>query len=319
VSSRSPAPPYLSVITPLYNCLPLSQAMVRSLQASIPSWVSYEVILVDDCSTDGTRDWLAGLGAPFRVVLNEENLGFGASTNRGAALARGRVLALLNNDLVLRRGWLGPMLWTLRFLGLRAGLVGNVQLNAATLEVDHAGIVVDNEKCKPHHDRVSPSLAARLFRPVRIAFAVTGACVLVRASTWRSLGGFDEGYRNGCEDVDLCLRARETGLVNAVALPSRVLHHVSASPGRKLRDEQNSQRLFLKWRDRLAEEASRRVALEDFLRVLPDPRDFPDPLEAIRTALYLLHLRRQPPATAVAVKQKAIDLELARWQKMFSP
>jgi GT2 family glycosyltransferase len=319
VSSRSPATPYLSVVTPLYNCLPLTHAMVKSLQASIPSWLSYEVILVDDGSTDGTREWLSGLGAPFRVVLNEANVGFGASTNRGAALARGRVLALLNNDLVLRRGWLGPMLWTLRLLGWKAGLVGNIQLNATTLQVDHAGVVVNNENCKPEHDREAPSLAALLVRPVRLAFAVTGACVLVRASTFHRLGGFDEGYRNGCEDVDLCLRAREAGLVNAVVLHSRVLHHVSASPGRKLRDEQNSQRLFLKWRDRLAEEASRERALEDFLSVLPDPRDFPDPLEAIRTALYLLHVRREPPATAVAVKQKAIDLELARWQKMFSP
>ena len=55
---------------------------------------------------------------------------------------------------------------------------------------------------------------------MRIAFAVTGACVLVRASTWRRLGGFDKAYRNGCEDVDLCLRANEAGLVNAVALPA---------------------------------------------------------------------------------------------------
>jgi hypothetical protein len=158
-----------------------------------------------------------------------------------------------------------------------------------------------------------------VFRPVRLAVAVTGACVLVRAATWRRLGGFDEGYRNGCEDVDLCLRARQAGLVNAVALRSRVLHHVSSSPGRKQRDEENSHRLFLRWRDTLAAEASRERALEDFVRVLQEPRDFPDPAEALSAALYLLHLRRRPPAAAVAVKQRAIDLELARWQKMFSP
>ena len=139
MSSRSPAPPYLSVITPLYNCLPLSQAMVRSLQASIPSWVSYEVILVDDCSTDGTRDWLAGLGAPFRVVLNEENLGFGASTNRGPRSPGDGSWRSSTMTWSFAAAGSGPCSgrWLARLE--RAGLVGNVQFNAATLEVDHAG------------------------------------------------------------------------------------------------------------------------------------------------------------------------------------
>ena len=128
---RSSGTPRLSVITPLFNCLDRTQAMLASLRESIPRGVSYEVILVDDGSTDGTREWIAGLGEPFRVILNERNLGFGAATNRGRRVARGRILALLNNDLVLSRGWLAPMLWALRLLGRRAGLVGNVQIDAA--------------------------------------------------------------------------------------------------------------------------------------------------------------------------------------------
>ncbi len=309
--------PRISVVTPLYNCLAHTQAMVASLRRSMPPWVSYEIILVDDGSTDGTREWLAGLGEPFRVVLNERNLGFAAATNRGAAVARGRILALLNNDLVLRRGWLRPMMNALRLLGWRAGLVGNVQLNASTLEVDHAGIQV-NLKGKPEHDRRAPGIASLLFHPAPRVFAVTGACVLVRAKAWRRLGGFDEGYVNGCEDIDLCLRARQAGLVNVVALRSRVLHHVSASPGRKLRDEENTRRLVTRWHRELAEAACRPIAWEHFLEVLPEPRDFPDKLEALEAALYLARLRSRPPEPAVDVLEKAIDLELARWRKMFS-
>ena len=318
MSRRTPDQPYLSVVTPLYNCLPLSRAMLESLHASIPPRISYEVILVDDGSTDGTREWLAGLKAPYRVVLNDRNQGFAGSTNRGAAVARGEVLALLNNDLVLSPGWLGPMLFVLRLLGRRAGLVGNVQLNASTLEVDHAGIYVD-EKCKPQHDRRPPSLAQRTLRPIRPVFALTGACLVVWTETWRRLGGFDEGYRNGCEDIDMCLRAEQVGLVNAVALGSTVLHHVSSSPGRKANDEVNSRRLFLRWRDRLAFEACREWTWEYFTRLLADPRDFPDNWDALLTALYLMRLRRVPPAVAMEAKQAAIDLELARWQKILSP
>jgi GT2 family glycosyltransferase len=295
--------------------------MLASLRESVPPDIAYEVILVDDCSTDGTREWLAGLGDSCRVILNERNLGFGGATNRGASVSRGAVLALLNNDLVLRRGWLEPMLAALRRLGRRAGLVGNIQLDAATLAVDHAGIVV-NEKGKPEHDRRPPRPLSRLLRPVRGAFAVTGACLLVRADTWRGLGGFDEAYRNGCEDVDLCLRAAGAGLRNAVALRSQVLHHVSASPGRKLRDEENTWRLVRRWRDELAlivADNNRAWTVGHFWGLLGEPRDIADAPEAWRTAFYLARLRKRPPGAAIALANAAIDLELARWQKMFSP
>jgi GT2 family glycosyltransferase len=317
VATSAPGKPRLSVITPLFNCLAASQEMVASLRASIPAGLTYEVVLVDDCSTDGTRAWLAGLGEPFRVVLNERNMGFGAATNRGAQVARGEIFALLNNDLILARGWLRPMLSALRSLGKRAGLVGNVQLNAATLEVDHAGIEVDL-KGKPEHVRSKPSVASLVFHPAPGAFAVTGACLLVLADTWRRLGGFDEVYVNGCEDVDLCLRARAAGLRNVVALRSRVLHHVSASPGRKLRDEENTRRLVLRWRRDLAIAASRLWTRGHFGSVLPEPREFADTDEALHMALYILHLSNRPPGAALAAMNTAIDGELARWQEMFS-
>jgi GT2 family glycosyltransferase len=317
VSTRSSGAPQLSVITPLFNCLPHTRVMLESLRMSLPRGLSHEIILVDDGSSDGTRAWVSGLGAPYRVILNERNLGFGGATNRGTAVARGEILALLNNDLVLRGGWLGPMLSALKSLGPRAGLIGNVQLDASSLAVDHAGIRI-NLKGKPDHNRQAPSLAATLFTPVRRVVAVTGACVVVSAEVWRRLGGFDEGYVNGCEDVDLCLRAREAGLINAVALRSRILHHVSASPGRKRRDEDNTRRLVLRWRDTLAVLGSREWTWDHFGRVAQDPRDFPDPVEAWRMAFYMTGARPTPPATSLSGMNEAIDGELARWRKMFS-
>jgi GT2 family glycosyltransferase len=318
VETRSPAAPRISVITPLFNCLGRTRAMVASLQAAMPPGISYEVILVDDGSTDGTREWLSTLGEPFRVVLNSGNLGFGAASNRGAAAARGELLAFLNNDLVLAEGWLWPMMEALQDLGTRAGLVGNVQLDATTLEVDHAGIRI-NLKGKPEHERRRAGLISRLLRPVRRRVAVTGACVLVTAETWRRLGGFDEGFVNGCEDVDLCLRALDVGLVNAVAMRSVVLHYVSSSPGRKLRDEENTRRLFLRWRQWLVYLGSRDWTWDYFGRVVQDPRDFPDPLEAWRMAFFMTRIRIEPPETALAGMNAAIDGELTRWQSMFSP
>ncbi len=308
----------ISFIIPLFNCLPVTQAIVAGLPPSLPQGTDYEVILVDDGSTDGTRAWLAGLRPPFRAVLNERNLGYGAANNRGAALAEGGILALINNDLVLRPGWLEPMLAAHRALGPRAGLIGNLQIAAGSRRVDHAGIFI-NAKGKPEHVRRRPSLAARLLAPVRPAAAVTGACIVIGTELWRTLGGFDESYRNGCEDVDLALRARALGRINAVALRSVVGHHISTSPGRKQRDEENTRRLVLRWREELAVLGQSAWTRRDFLERLPDPRDFPSPRLAWHQALHLLGLRRDPPPDALPGMRASIDQELARWDALLGP
>jgi len=308
----------ISFIVPLFNCLELTQAMTASLRDSLPQELDYEIILVDDGSTDGTRAWLSTLQPPFRIILNERNLGYGAANNRGVAEARGDLLALLNNDLILRGGWIEPMLAAHRSLGARAGLVGNVQVAAATGQVDHAGITI-NHKGKPAHDQRRPWAVRRLFAPVREAAAVTGACLLVSAALWRRLGGFDPVYINGCEDIDLCLKAREAGFLNAVALRSVVLHHVSASQGRKLRDEENTRHLVLRWRAALAHLGQRDWTRNAFETTLPDPRDFADPRLAWHMAFYLLHLRSDPPPNALPGMQASIGVELERWQELLGP
>ncbi len=305
----------MSVVISLFNCLPLTQAILAALPATLPAGLSYEIILVDDGSTDGTREWLTTLAAPCVVILNPENLGYGAANNRGAARARGEYLALINNDLVLSPGWLEPMLAVHAALGERAGIVGNIQTNAHTGEVDHAGIVF-NHQGKPEHDRAAPSRLARWLRPTRRVAATTGACLLLSTALWRELGGFDEGYMNGCEDVDLCLRARLAGRISAVALRSVVGHHISSSPGRKKRDEANTQRLALRWRDTLIQ-LGVPAWCRHYLR--GDPATLPDRALARECVAFLLGLRRTPPTGACAGLQAALELELQRWQALGGP
>ena len=83
--------PRLSVIVPLFNCLALTRAMLDSLRATLPGDVTHEIILVDDGSTDGTREWLGNSpeiqSAPFRVLLNERNLGFAGAASIGFRLS----------------------------------------------------------------------------------------------------------------------------------------------------------------------------------------------------------------------------------------
>ena len=305
----------VSFVIPLYNCLALTQATVASLRATLPSGLAYEIILVDDGSTDGTREWLATLRDPFRVVLNERNLGYAGANNRGAAVATGELLALLNNDLVLTPRWLQPMLAVLKRIGSRAGVIGNVQLNAATGAVDHAGIGI-TLKAKPAHETELPPVAWRWLRRTRVVPAVTGACALMQRSLWTQLGGFDEGFKNGGEDVDLCFRARAAGRVNAVALWSVIRHHVSSSPGRRMRDEENSRRLALRWREELESLAWRRWCWDYLDREWRSPRVPLGHADARAALAYWLHLRPNAPPVARAGMRAAMDLELARWQKI---
>lgn len=256
----------------------------------------------------------------LKALLNEKNLGYAGANNRGAAVARGEYLGLLNNDLVLAPGWLEPMLAVHARLGAAAGLVGNIQYNASTGEVDHAGIFI-NHRGKPEHLATLP--LARRFGAMdawRPADAVTGACTLVRRDLFLRLGGFDEGFANGGEDVDFCLRSRAAGGVSAVALRSVVRHHVSASPGRKLRDEQNSRRLTLRWRDELARLAARSSWSQHYLeREWTSPHDPADHPLARQALAFVLGLRRDPPPAAYPAMQAAINLELARWDQLLGP
>jgi GT2 family glycosyltransferase len=309
----------VSFIIPLFNNLALTRACVESLQATLPPGFTHEIILVDDGSTDGTRDWLATLAAPYRVVLNERNLGYAGANNRGIKIAQGDLLVLLNNDLVLLPRWLEPMLAAHGSFAGRAGLIGNVQREVRTGLVDHTGIVV-NAQGKPVHDRTPPSWLARLVFPLRVVPAVTGACVLVERALWQELGGFDEAYVNGGEDVDLCFRARAAGRTNAVALRSIVRHHVSASLGRKARDEENSYRLARRWRREFvlaADGPMRAWCRERFDLILREPH-YTDRDLAWRTWRYANGLTKEPLPEALAYVESEQAKEFAHWEKLFS-
>jgi GT2 family glycosyltransferase len=305
----------VSFIIPLYNRLDLTRPCLASLQATLPRGLDHEIILVDDGSTDGTREWIQSLGTPFRVLLNERNLGYAGTNNRGAAAATGDLLALLNSDLILTRRWLQPMLATLR-RNSRAGLVGNVQFRAATGALDHLGFRVGLTG-KPCHDESCRWLLAPW--PQRRVPAVTAACLLVPRDLFLQLRGFDEGFRNGGEDVDLCFRARALGYTCHVALHSRIRHHVSASPGRKLHDEQNSRRLAHRWREEFLRLNRRLNGLHWCAeRFQEDPRDL-GRKQAAAIALFLLGLRPYPSDDVIRLQDAALRREESRWRELLGP
>jgi O-antigen biosynthesis protein len=138
---------------------------------------------------------------------------------------------------------------------------------------------------------------------------------MIGADLWEELGGFDERFVNGGEDVDLCFRACARGRRNVVALRSVVRHHISSSIGRKLRDEANSELLAARWRDAYVHHAARRWCRAQLDPMLADPRDF-EARFAWRVWRFARGWSRTPPPEAIHALNRALDLEFVRWKSL---
>ena len=203
-------------------------------------YLDWELILVDNASTDGTRDFLVDYvtrhpGA--KLVQNEENLGFAAGNNRGLAMAEGEHLVILNNDTYVTPGWLIGLIRHLRkdpSLGLVGPVTNNIG-NEAKIDIHYSDM---SEMQKAASAYTSRRAGKELDIPT-VAFF----CVAISRTAYAEVGGLDERFGLGFfEDDDYCRRIRQAGLRTAVAEDVFVHHHLSASFN--LLDEGRRQALF---------------------------------------------------------------------------
>jgi len=251
MDSAAPAEaPLVSIIIPAWNKWDYTRRCLASL-AEHTGGVAHEIVVVDNASTDETAAALP-LVPGVRVHRNAENLGFARACNQGAALARAPYLLFLNNDTEALPGWLPPLVRTLERMPDVAMVGSKLLFPDGTLQ--HAGVVVAYAAplpISPFHAyyRKPPGVSTQ---PLEVN-AVTAACMLVRAEVFRALGAFDEGYRNGYEDVDLCLKVREAGH-RIVYTPESVLyHHESVTEGRFLKNAENEDLLCRRWMGRFTD------------------------------------------------------------------
>jgi GT2 family glycosyltransferase len=191
--------------------------------------VEAETILVDNASTDGTSTYVRERFPWVRLVTLGENRGFAGGNNAGVRAARGRYVALLNNDTVADAGWLRA---------LRAGVdeAAGFALTTSRIVYMHDPQIIDSAgdgmlrwggAFKRHHG--APAAAAGESQEV---FGVCGAACLLPRSVFDELGGFDEDFFASHEDVDLSYRARLRGYRCRYVADAVVRHHGSGTLGK---------------------------------------------------------------------------------------
>ncbi|HEX8770109.1 MAG TPA: glycosyltransferase, partial [Acidimicrobiales bacterium] len=168
-------------------------------------------------------------GVPFRTVILRRNVGYALANNAGASFARGRLLLLLNSDVLpVARGWLSTMVDFLdRTPG--AGAVGP-KLVYEDESIQHGGMYFVRPEGLPLWENAHYFKGLhRSFPPANVARlvpAVTGACLLLSLDVWSRIGGFTGSYVQGdYEDSDLCLRLGNLGL-ETWYLPQAELYHL---------------------------------------------------------------------------------------------
>ena len=236
-----------SIIISVRNCFSETKQCLDSLLNHFDDSIG-EVILVDDASDEETAKFLIEFTShsKFKLIRNNQNLGFGISNNRAAYCAECTHLLFLNNDTILSNGWLEPIVegFSENSELKNVGCLGNVQDDPRKKAVDHAGVIFNNGI--PEHD----SLGVRKFERVGYSefLAVTGACFMIRKELFLSVGGFDEEYRTGFEDIDLCLKLKMLGFNHYVSNESRILHKKSSTSGRNKYQGWNSNVFYNRWR-----------------------------------------------------------------------
>ncbi|MDX1501230.1 MAG: glycosyltransferase [Thermoanaerobaculia bacterium] len=222
-----------SIVIPVHNQSRLTRECLESLFTTSAGF-PFEVVVVDNASTDGTATLLTQLERThdnLRRVETYENYGFGLACNLGVAASRGEYVVLLNNDTTVTPGWLGALIEPLAQRP-EVGATGPKLLYPdGTLQ--SGGMVFCRQSAIPYNlyrgwRGDHPAVNRR-----RSFQALTGACLALRASDWVELRGFDCLYLNGCEDIDLCLRLASRSGQEILYVPESVIvHHESKTRGR---------------------------------------------------------------------------------------
>gem|GEM_PF-163383 len=236
-----------------FNNRKLTELCLESLRQSTV-YPNYQVVVVDNASSDGTREWLEAQAREWpqlTVIANETNRGFAAACNQAFDGAEGEILCFLNNDTVMTRGWLSAMVRHLQenpHVGM-VGPVSNGVANSAKVEPGYSDL--------SNLDEWAGELVWR-HRGESFSIPMLALyCAAMRRNVWEKVGKLDEQFGTGMfEDDDYSKRIRRAGYELRCLRDAYVHHWQQASFGELPAEgysrlfEENRRRYRDKWRRR---------------------------------------------------------------------
>lgn len=214
----------------------LSTCVHSILEAS--TYRNFEIIVIDNGSSEKNKERIHLMLSQmqeecrFRYIYEPMEFNFSAMCNKGAELAKGDYILLLNDDIeIIQEDWLDKMLE--KAMLPHVGAVGVKLLYPGSNTIQHAGIT--NIRLGPAHKlQFRDDRNDYYFLRNRLCFdvlGVTGACLMVKKSTYEAAGGLSETLRVAFNDVELCYHLYDMGYVNVVRNDVALYHHESLSRG----------------------------------------------------------------------------------------
>jgi GT2 family glycosyltransferase len=260
-----PNPPHVTIVIPTRDRCDLLRRCLDGILART-TYPSFDVLIVDNMSREAetARYFKTLAGDPrVRVVPYPAEFNFAKLHNDIVPLARGDMLALLNNDLdVIGGDWLDIMVG--HALAPDVGAVG-AKLYFPDDTIQHAGVIIGLFGVAAHIygglPRAEPGPHGLAMVAQELS-AVTAACLVLRRAVFAEIGGMDEVFAVDYNDIDFCLRLRQRGYRIVWAANAELHHHESATrgnyhglpdtPGRKAKLARYERELALfraRWRD----------------------------------------------------------------------
>ncbi|MEQ9230631.1 MAG: glycosyltransferase [Cyclobacteriaceae bacterium] len=243
--------PLVSIIIPAYNQAKFTFASILSIARHTEKDIPYEVILIDDCSSDEEARGLSSRIENLVYVQNDKNLGFLLNCNKAAKKAKGKFILFLNNDTNVQPNWLSPLVDILENEP-KTGMVGSRLVYPNGIQQEAGGIIWNDGSGWNYGKNQDPKLSE--FNYVKEVDYISGASAMIRKTLWEEIGGFDERYIPAYfEDTDLAFEVRKRGYKVKYQPLSWVVHFEGISHGTdegsgiKEYQKKNREKFIEKW------------------------------------------------------------------------
>ena len=230
------------------------------------NYSNYEIIVVDNNSTDDSVSYIRSLNLPIKIIENKENKSFSKANNEASKMANGEFLLFLNNDVEPTYGWLNELVGVMKkeesVKAVGAKLIfPEMEESSRSFSIQHAGIKFREEITSyiygPYHDEMFNNLIFnKNVNTEKEVIGCTAACLLVDKIVFNQLNGFDENYVYGYEDVDFALKMNEKGYKTIYNPQALLFHHESVTRKEDIvkKDRLNYENImyfYNKWKNKL--------------------------------------------------------------------